>query len=130
MKNFGQTTGADVDTTEFQEETHWMTVKEAVGQTLIVRKAHTGKTQWGTKYFITVNIENDEEAVDYTISASDNSALYHQIEMIVLNDGNKGFPFRATVRQVGRTYEFADAPERKAPSRAPVGRQVSEESPY
>lgn len=130
VKSFSDTAGVDVNVDDFNQPTHWMTVKEAENQIFVVTSANKAETKWGTKYFIHAIVEGDEDAVEYTISASDQSALFHQIEVAIANEGKDAFPFRAQVVAVGRTYAFQDPPAKKSPPRPPVGRKGGEESPY
>lgn len=132
MKSFGQTGGSQVDTTSYDVETNWMSLKEADGQTFVVISANKATTKWGEKYFLKVIVEGDDDAVEYTISASAQSAIFAQLDAAIESDGSETFPFRATVKSIGRTYELVDPPARKVPSRPgrPATRPQEEESPY
>lgn len=120
MKDFSQTAASSVDVNEFDQQTNWMSLKEAQGHTLVVMSANKANTKYGVKYFVHVIIEGDEEAVEYTISASEQSAIFAQITAIVDADGADGFPFRCVVKPIGRTFQLdAAPPRRQAPAARP-----------
>lgn len=120
MKSFGDTSGSQVDTAAFEVETNWMSIKEAVDQVFTVLSANKAETKFGWKYFLHVVVNGDEDAVEYTISVSAQSAIYAQLESIFEAEGQAAFPFKATVKSLGRTYQLADPEERVKPKR-PAG---------
>lgn len=116
MRDFSETTAAQTVTEDdFYGETNWLSAYDAKQYTLIVLSANFGNTrEYGEKCFLHVSIEDDTEAVEYTISFTPRSMVFAQIKEMLDTEGAEAFPFRAVITDVGKTYRLSGAPKRQS----------------
>lgn len=130
MKDFDESLDDDIDLESYEhDETNWLGAKDAQGFTLIAMSCNPAKTKYGPKQFLHVVLEDDTEAVEYTVSFSEKSAAYAQLQRILDTRGADGFPFRCRIEGIGRTFKLVKAPPRpkgfKMPNAEPESRPVA-----
>lgn len=107
MRDFSETVGNEIDTSDMEQPTNWMKLPEIVGQKLVVLRANKGKSQWGPKYYIHFVLDGDPDAVEYTASFPQYSAVYVQLETLEADE--EAYPFRCRLEKSGKTYKLAGA---------------------
>lgn len=130
MKSFSDTPGAQVDASQYDVQTNWLKAAEAVGHTLNVMSANISDTQFGSKAFLHVIVDGDEEAVEYTISFSALSAVYAQISAMLEDKKSDSFPFQCSIAQLGRTFQLVDPVTAKKPPKLPAKPAKAEGAPW
>lgn len=117
MRDFLETPGASVDTNVAQEfpPTVWLSAADAIGLPLVALSCNVGATQYGKKAFLHCTILTDPDAEEKTISFTERSVAFKQLEPIIARDltvQERGsvespYPFTFTVLHAGRSYAIA-----------------------
>ena len=132
MKNFDATVGTQIDPDSYQTPTNWLNARDAAesGANLIALSTTRAKSKdYGWKHYLHCRIEGDPLDVEYTISFTDRSPAYAQLEKLKDDDNERGvmdpddsaFPFRFRVKQVNKTFGLMAA----TPEETKLGEQWS-----
>lgn len=103
MKNFSDTTGANVDVSKYGgNSTVWIKPGDILTTPFTALSVSFGDTQWGARAFLRLVLDEDGSGTEFTASFTDKSPAYHQLSAMASEP--KNFPFHATVYPQGQSY--------------------------
>lgn len=122
MRNLNETPAAEIDIDSYQKESLFLNARDVAEShaNLVALYSHKAKTQeYGVKHFLHVKIEGDPTDTEYTLSFTDRSPAYAQLEKLAeveaegqaMNPDYRVYPIRCRVKQVGKSFGLEAASE-------------------